>query len=104
MEARNEMRVKNIFSQPVSDGIFGCCAFGRKQSERGDGEEVGAEGVEADVEAGLDEFGAGARIGNVVELVEKGVLLRCGDFVGNAHAALRGVSSKIHDNNFARVC
>lgn len=45
-------------------------------SERSDGEEVGAEGIEANVEAGSGDFGAGARVSLIVELVEKRVLQR----------------------------
>lgn len=59
---------------------------------------MGAEGVEADVEAGGGSFGAGARIGNVVELVEERVLQRCGNSSIDVHAALRCGARKIDDD------
>lgn len=64
---------------------------------------MGAEGVEADVEAGRGGFGAGAGIGNVVELVEECVLQRGGDSIGDSHAALRYDASKVYDDDFARA-
>lgn len=47
---------------------------GNHASGWSDGEEVGAERVEADVEARCSDFGAGARIRNVVKPVEEVVL------------------------------
>ena len=64
---------------------------------------MGAEGLEANIEARSGDFGAGARIGNVVELIEKCILQRGRDSVGDSHAALGGDAGEIYDDDFASV-
>lgn len=73
--------------------------FSSKLTRR-NGEEVGAECVEANVEAGRSDFSAGARVGNVVKLIEERVLLRRGDAIRDAHAALRCGRAEIHYDDF----
>ena len=64
---------------------------------------MGAEGIEADVEAGGGEFGAGTGVRNVMELIEKIVLQGGGNSFRDVHTALRCDASEIHDNNFTSV-